>query len=100
MSDATAAKRGLPVRVKMRHTAHFVDELTTRHEAPVGRLLPLSSIRPNPNQPRVEMGEISDLVSSIREKGVLEPILVRLEPGGPAELGGGPRFSIIAGERR
>ena len=86
MSDTSAAKKGLPVRVKMRHTSHFVDELTTRHEAPVGRLLPLSSIRPNPGQPRVELGEISDLVASIREKGVLEPILVRPDLGPPGEL--------------
>ena len=100
MSDASAAKKGLPVRVKMRHTSHFVDELTTRHEAPVGRLLPLSSIRPNPGQPRVELGEISDLVSSIREKGVLEPILVRPDVGPPGELAAGPRYSIVAGERR
>ena len=45
MSEATAAKRGLPVRIQMRHTAHFVDELAARHEAAVGRLLPLSSPR-------------------------------------------------------
>jgi ParB family chromosome partitioning protein len=106
VSDATAAKRGLPVRVKMRHTAHFVDELTTRHEAPVGRLLPLSSIRPDPSQPRAEVGEIGDLVASIREKGVLEPILVRAESRGSGEprpteeAGSPPRFTIIAGERR
>ena len=30
-------KRGLPVRVKMRHDNHFVEELTARHETPVGR---------------------------------------------------------------
>lgn len=106
MSDAAAAKRGLPVRVKMRHSAHFVDELTTRHEAPVGRLLPLSSIRPDPAQPRTEVGEIGDLVSSIREKGVLEPILVRAESRGKGEprtseeAVAAQRFTIIAGERR
>ncbi|KAB2967458.1 MAG: ParB/RepB/Spo0J family partition protein [Thermoanaerobaculia bacterium] len=102
MSEATAAKRGLPVRVKMRHTAHFVDEFAARHEAAVGRLLPLSSIQPQPGQPRRDMGDLAPLVASIREKGVLEPILVRRLATDPAggEEGGGQRFSIVAGERR
>src|SRR5438876_630878 len=46
---------------------------------------------PNPNQPRQRMGDLTELVASVREKGILEPILVR-----PA----GSRFQIIAGERR
>lgn len=104
MSEATAAKRGLPVRVKMRHTAHFVDELTARHETPVGRLLPLSSVQPDPGQPRQELGDLGDLVSSIREKGVLEPILVRPVAVSGKEVAGeaakAQRFMIIAGERR
>lgn len=103
MSEATAAKRGLPVRIKMRHSAHFVDELTTRHEAAVGRLLPLSSIQPAPGQPRQEVGDLGALVSSIREKGVLEPILVRELPAADTAGEGGqgaPRYSIVAGERR
>ncbi len=97
MSEATAGKRGLPVRVKMRHSAHFVDELTTRHEAPVGRLLPLSAVQADPAQPRREVGDLSDLVASIREKGVLEPILVRAQPASGER---GPRYTIVAGERR
>jgi len=103
VSEATTAKRGLPVRVKMRHSAHFVDELAARHETPVGRLLPLSSVQADPGQPRQELGDLSDLVSSIREKGVLEPILVRRAAGSPATDDGvdrAPRFTIIAGERR
>ena len=103
MSEAPAAKRGLPVRVKMRHTAHFVDELAARHEAAVGRLLPLSSIQPHAGQPRRDVGDLAPLVASIREKGVLEPILVRALPvdaGGGEGAFSGPRFSIVAGERR
>lgn len=113
MSEPTTAKRGLPLRVKMRHSAHFVDELASRHETPVGRLLPLSAIEANPNQPRTQVGDLSDLVASIREKGILEPILVRPLPiAGPAiEEGGNPgsarigaaaptQFQIISGERR
>jgi len=112
VSEPTTAKRGLPLRVKMRHSAHFVDELASRHETPVGRLLPLSAIEANPDQPRTQVGDLSDLVASIREKGILEPILVRPLPvaGPSAEGGAAPgsartgaaptQFQIISGERR
>ena len=103
MSEPLTSKRGLPLRVKMRHSSHFVDELSARHETAVGRMVPLSSLVPNPKQPRTEIGELSDLVASIREKGVLEPILIRPLPGESAagEAGAkGSRYSIIAGERR
>ena len=99
MSDP-ARKRGLPVRVKMRHDTHFVEELNARHEAPVGRMIPLSAIEPDPGQPRSMMGDLADLVVSIREKGVLEPILVRPRPGDPDGGPSGALFRIISGERR
>ena len=99
MSDP-ARKRGLPVRVKMRHDTHFVEELNARHEAPVGRMIPLSAIEPDPGQPRSTMGDLADLVVSIREKGVLEPILVRPRPGDPDGGPSGALFRIISGERR
>lgn len=99
MSDP-ARKRGLPVRVKMRHDTHFVEELAARHEAPVGRMIPLSAIEPDPGQPRSTMGDLGDLVGSIREKGVLEPILVRPRPGGPEDGLSGVLYRIISGERR
>ena len=99
MSEAGAAKRGLPLRVKMRHGAHFVDELASRNETPIGSLLPLSSLRPNPDQPRTQLGDLSDLVASIRDKGVLEPILVRRVEAADG-LPPGVKFEIIAGERR
>jgi len=57
----------------------------------IGRLIPIEDIQPNPRQPRQELGDLSELVASIKEKGILEPILVR-----PA----GGRYQIIAGERR
>lgn len=95
----TAAKRGLPVRVKMRHDQHFVEELTSRSpEEFIGRILPMDQIEADPNQPRSSMGDLDELVQSIRDKGVLEPILVRpLEgrSGRPAS-----RYRIISGERR
>lgn len=96
-------KRGLPVRVKMRHDNHFVEELTARHEVPVGKMLPLSTVEPDPNQPRVMMGDLHDLVGSIQDKGVLEPILVRDisgDEGDGGETGGGEAYRIVSGERR
>lgn len=94
-----AKKRGLPVRVKMRHDTHFVEALAARHDTPIGRMVPLAAIEPDPNQPRTSMGDLSELAASIREKGVLEPILVRPLPKEPLAVGG-PAFRIISGERR
>ncbi len=85
-------KRGLPELARMRHDAHFVDELARRSSAHIGSMLPLALIEPNPEQPRTNVGNLEELTASIREKGVLEPILVRqLEPN---------RYQIISGERR
>src|SRR6202158_1849988 len=93
----TGRKRGLPMQVKMRHDTHFVEELAARHEAPIGKMVPPSAIEPDPNQPRSSLGDLDDLVSSIRSKGVLEPILVRPCPLGD---GSGTLYRIISGDRR
>ncbi len=85
-------KRGLPERKAMRHDAHFVEELTRRSGRQVGSMIPLQWIEPNAEQPRTNMGNIEELAASIREKGVLEPILVRSI--------GPNRYQIISGERR
>ena len=85
-------KRGLPDRAKMRHDSHFVDELARRSSASIGAMIPLELIEPNPEQPRTTLGNLEELTSSIREKGVLEPILVR--------AAGPNRYQIISGERR
>ena len=84
--------RGLPNEVKMRHDFHFVEELAApRSPEPIGRMIELDLLDTNPHQPRRSVGDLGDLISSIKEKGVLEPVLVR-------ELDG--RYQIIAGERR
>lgn len=88
------SKRGLPEDFKLRHDSHYVELLTSRGAGtPVGRMIPIDKLAPNPLQPRVEIGDLTELVLSIREKGVLEPLLVR-----PSDVGG--RFMIISGERR
>jgi ParB family chromosome partitioning protein len=93
-------KRGLPLRVKMRHDTHFVEELAARHETPVGKMVPLSTVEPDSNQPRSTMGDLGELVASIREKGVLEPILVRPRPESSEPAPAGVLYRIISGERR
>lgn len=86
------AKRGLPERTGMRHDSHYVEELTRRSGRHIGQMLPLQLIEPNSEQPRTQLGNIEELAASVREKGVLEPILVR--PIAPN------RYQIISGERR
>jgi len=60
------------------------------------RMLPLNRIRPNPFQPRKDFApdELAELSKSIRDNGLLQPLLVRPEAGG----GGG--WELVAGERR
>lgn len=77
----------------MRHDFHYVDELSNRTGAPVGRMIPIERLMVNPEQPRQVIGDLSDLTASILEKGVLEPILVRHERESDM-------FMIISGERR
>lgn len=88
-----SAKRGLPATLKMRHDRHYVEELSAQRGAPIGRMISLDRLEPNPQQPRIDIGRLEELVASIKEKGVLEPLLVR-----PSQVGG--RFMIISGERR
>jgi ParB family transcriptional regulator, chromosome partitioning protein len=67
---------------------------TATPTATVGLLeLPLEVIRPNPRQPRTEFGEesLAALAASIREVGVLQPVVVRPRAGG---------YELVAGERR
>ncbi len=87
------SKRGLPTGLQMRHDAHYVEELSQSRPAQIGRMISLDKLEPNPEQPRVEFGDLSELTASIAEKGVLEPLLVK-----PNRLSG--RWLIIAGERR
>ena len=61
--------------------------------------LGLDDIRPNPRQPRTVFDEdaLAELVYSIREIGLLQPIVVRPVPDAAAD---GPHYELVAGERR
>jgi ParB family chromosome partitioning protein len=75
----------------MRHDEHYVEALAASAGSPVGRHIAIDLIDPNPHQPRQVMGDLSELIASIAEKGIIEPIVVRQR---------GDRFQIVAGERR
>jgi ParB family transcriptional regulator, chromosome partitioning protein len=66
-------------------------------DRPLGvRMVPLDRVEPGPNQPRMHFDEdaLNDLAASIREHGVLQPVLVRPLPGRPHH------YQLVAGERR
>jgi ParB family chromosome partitioning protein len=86
-------RAGLPVTLKMRHDSHYVESLTSYSGAAIGRMIPVEQVRPNPDQPRKAIGDLRELTDSVREKGVLEPLLVRFVPREDC-------YYIISGERR
>lgn len=67
-----------------------------RPVTPPDRMIPIDRIHPNPDQPRRRFDEkdLADLANSIREKGVIQPLILRPLP----ELSG--EYQIVAGERR
>jgi len=77
-------------------------DLTVAHYAE----LPLDAVVPNPRQPRQVFDEdaMAELVHSIREVGLLQPIVVRpvaaVSGNGEATAGGLPSYELVAGERR
>lgn len=77
----------------MRHNAHYVEEIISRSGAAIGKMIATRDIIPNAEQPRKDRGDLKGLIESVREKGVLEPLLVRYLP----ESG---KYMIISGERR
>jgi ParB family chromosome partitioning protein len=78
--------------VKMRHDSHYVEDIVATSRS-IGKTIPIDSIEPNPEQPRNEFGDLTELTASIKEKGVLEPLLVKRDLDNS-------KYMIIAGERR
>lgn len=73
------------------------DENTTIEAARNQRRVPIEFLAPSKNNPRKKFAqdELKDLASSIKERGIFQPIIVRPDPDGEED-----RFEIIAGERR
>ncbi len=92
MSGPNNPKAGLPPHRRMRHDRHFVDELAERMGEGIGRMIRITAITSNQDQPRSNLGHLEDLKSSIDVHGILEPLLVRPIDGGKVEL--------VSGERR
>jgi ParB family chromosome partitioning protein len=76
--------------------ADVAETETAARAGPAGaeRFLPIEKIAPNPEQPRKRFtqNDLDDLAASIKEKGIIQPLIVR-------EMDGGT-FEIVAGERR
>ncbi len=86
-----AKKTGLPDDITMRHDNHYVDLIEEKLYGPRIRMISINKIVPSPHQTRTELGNIEELMASIKEKGILQPIIVREK---------NDRYEIIAGERR
>jgi ParB family chromosome partitioning protein len=72
------------------------DEIGVVERARGQRRVPIEFLRPNPRNPRktFEEGELARLASSIRERGIIQPVVVRAIPTTP------DAYEIVAGERR
>ena len=92
MSGTSNRRAGLPPNRRMRHDRHFVDELTQRMGEGIGRMVRITAITANQDQPRSNLGNLDDLQSSIDTHGILEPLLVRPIDGG--------KYELVSGERR
>src|SRR5436190_3941635 len=71
-------------------------ETATPDRARNQRRVPIEYIRPNPRNPRRNFSdtELDDLAASIKERGIIQPVVVRAVPGAKDS------YEIIAGERR
>lgn len=87
---ATPAREGLPKRFRMRHGRHYVDELLGDAPLRTVREIPISEIEP-PDEDGFDFVRLERLETSIRELGVLEPLLVARR---------GLEYRVIAGMRR
>jgi ParB family chromosome partitioning protein len=90
--------RGLGALIPQKPVASSAVSMPSEQpSAPSGatvQMLPVDRIDPNPHQPRVHFdhADLEDLVGSIKEHGIIQPLVVTVKPDG--------RYELIAGERR
>ncbi|WP_296763364.1 ParB/RepB/Spo0J family partition protein [Sediminimonas sp.] len=99
MSDKKSKNRGLGRGLSALMADVSQAEEATAPEAGAAaadQIVPIEKIHPNPDQPRRSFttSDLEELAASIREKGVIQPLIVRRRAGG---AGG---YEIVAGERR
>lgn len=97
MAEKKSKQRGLGrgLSALMADVAEATPETGDAPKAPDNNL-PIESVAPNPDQPRrsFDKDALEDLAASIREKGIIQPLIVRPRPGKGGE------YEIVAGERR
>ena len=95
MADKQERKRGLGrgLSALMADVAE-TESVAAKGAAAAEQFVPIERIKPNPDQPRkrFEQEHLDDLAASIKEKGVIQPLIVRALDNG--------NFEIVAGERR
>ena len=86
-------REGRPQRLRARPRARVADPAAARPTRPRSSRSPLARVTPNPYQPRRHMDDagLEELAASIREHGVLQPVLVTETLDG---------YQLVAGERR
>ncbi len=98
MADKKSEKRGLGRGLSALMGDVGADSQRVRDSGPqqADRKIPIERIKPNPDQPRrdFDKDELQDLAASIREKGVIQPLILRKSGGGSDD------YEIVAGERR
>ena len=96
MSSMAEGRRGLGRGLSALLGESDAENTAAAGDAAGAREIPIELIRRNPDQPRRRFGEaeIAELADSIREKGVLQPVLLRPAPDAPGQ------YQLVAGERR
>ncbi len=98
MTDKKPERRGLGrgLSALMADVGTDVLNTTTSAASSGAQLVPVESLAPNPDQPRraFDSESLEELAASIRQKGIIQPLIVRATPGQPGH------YEIVAGERR
>lgn len=94
MADKSEKRRGLGRGLSALMADVVVDPSETTKNSASSNTLPLENIHPNPDQPRKHFAdeELNELAASLRQNGVIQPLIVR-----PLDNG---TYQIVAGERR
>ncbi|MCX7565896.1 ParB/RepB/Spo0J family partition protein [Sulfitobacter sp. F26169L] len=95
MSNNQERKRGLGRGLSaLMADVSETETVAAKGPSAADQLVPIERISPNPDQPRKQFvqNDLEDLAASIKEKGVLQPLIVRARDNG--------NFEIVAGERR
>ena len=76
-------RRGLPEEARMKHDSHFVESLSARFGASLGRWISMEEIETNPDQPRRSVGDLKELAASIESSSIRPRSLTPTERNAP-----------------